>query len=105
MARRTPEDDSKDLLTLIETIVKHIPAPPGDPEGVLQIQVLNLDSSEFLGRIAIGRVFNGTLKRGAAVGIFKLDGKLTPTRITKLYTFHGLERDEAQAVPARDLGP
>src|SRR2546427_769432 len=103
VAHRTPGDGSKDLLPLFEAIVKHIPAPPGDPEGVLQIQVMNLDYSEFLGRIAIGRVFNGTLKRGAEVGISKLDGKLTPTRITKLYTFRGLERDEAQAVPAGDL--
>ena len=64
---------------------------------------MNLDYSEFLGRIAIGRVFNGTLKRGADVGISKLDGKLASTRITKLYTFRGLERDEAEAVPAGDL--
>src|SRR6266851_4566104 len=76
VAHRTPGDGSKDLLPLFETIVKHIPAPPGDPEGVLQIQVMNLDYSEFLGRIAIGRVFNGTLKRGADVGISKLDGRL-----------------------------
>ncbi len=103
VAHRTPGDGSKDLLPLFEAIVKHIPAPPGDPDGVLQIQVMNLDYSEFLGRIAIGRVFNGTLKRGADVGIVKLDGKLVPTRITKLYTFRGLERDEAQAVPAGDL--
>src|SRR5258707_9686266 len=103
VAHRTPGDGSKDLLPLFETIVKYIPAPPGDPEGVLQIQVMNLDYSEFLGRIAIGRVFNGTLRRGADVGIVKLDGRLTPTRITKLYTFRGLERDEAQAVPAGDL--
>src|SRR6266704_545391 len=103
VAHRTPGDGSKDLLPLFEAIVKHIPAPPGDPDGVLQIQVMNLDYSEFLGRIAIGRVFNGTLKRGAEVGISKLDGKLTPTRITKLYTLCGLERDEAQAVPAGDL--
>jgi len=96
-------DGSQDLLPLFETIVKHIPAPPGDPEGVLQFRLMNLDYSEFLGRIAIGRVFNGTLKRGADVGIVKLDGRLTPTRITKLYTFRGLERDEAQAVPAGDL--
>src|SRR6266436_3457867 len=88
VAHRTPGDGSKDLLPLFEAIVKHIPAPPGDPEGVLQIQVMNLDYSEFLGRIAIGRVFDGTL---------------TPTRITKLYTFRGLERDEAEAVPAGDL--
>src|SRR5258707_8679287 len=59
-----------------------------------QIQVMNLDYSEFLGRIAIGRVFNGTLKRGAEVGISKLDGKLTATRITKLYTFRAARSEE-----------
>ena len=96
-------DSSGDLLPLFETIVKHIPAPPGDPAGVLQVQVMNLDYSDFLGRIAIGRVFNGTLQRGADVGISKLDGKLQPTRITKLYTFRGLERDEAESVAAGDI--
>ena len=58
VAYRNLGDESKDLLPLFETIVKSIPKPPGDPEGVLQIQVMNLDYSEFLGRIAIGRVFN-----------------------------------------------
>jgi GTP-binding protein len=91
------------LLPLFETIVKSIPPPSGDPDGILQIQVMNLDYSEFLGRIAIGRVFNGTLRHGTDVGISKLDGKLASTRITKLYTFRGLERDEAEAVPAGDL--
>ncbi len=103
VAHRKIGDDSKDLLPLFETIVKSIPSPPGDPNGVLQIQVMNLDYSEFLGRIAIGRVFNGTLKRGEDVGIFRLDGKLTSTRITKLFTFRGLERDEADSVGAGDL--
>jgi GTP-binding protein len=96
-------DNSKDLLPLFEAIVKHIPAPPGDPAGVLQIQVMNLDYSEFLGRIAIARVFNGTLKRGEEVGVSKLNGNIEPTKITKLFTFRGLERDEAEAVPAGDI--
>ena len=96
-------DSSKDLLPLFEAIVKHIPAPPGDPAGVLQIQVMNLDYSEFLGRIAIARVFNGTLRRGEEVGVSKLSGKLEPTRITKLFTFRGLQRDEAEEVPAGDI--
>jgi GTP-binding protein len=103
VAHRKIGDDSKDLLPLFETIVKSIPPPPGDPAGVLQIQVMNLDYSEFLGRIAIGRVFNGTIRRGTDVGISKLDGKLSTTRITKLYTFRGLERDEAETVVAGDL--
>ena len=103
VAHRAPDDASQDLLPLFETIVAKIPAPPGDPEGKLQIQVMNLDYSDFLGRIAIGRVFNGTLHRGEEVGISKLDGTLAPTRITKLYTFRGLERDEAESVAAGDL--
>jgi GTP-binding protein len=103
VAHRKIGDDSKDLLPLFEAIVKSIPPPPGDPEGTLQIQVMNLDYSEFLGRIAIGRVFNGTIRRGTDVGISKLDGKMVTTRITKLYTFRGLERDETEAVVAGDL--
>jgi GTP-binding protein len=103
VAYRKLGDESKDLLPLFETIVKSIPPPPGDPEGILQIQVMNLDYSEFLGRIAIGRVFSGTIRRGTDVGIVKLGGKLVTTRITKLYTFRGLDRDEAETVVAGDL--
>ncbi len=70
---------------------------------MLQIQVTNLDYSDFLGRVAIARVFQGTLKRGTEVGIAKLDGTIQPTKITKLFTFRGLERDEAEEVAAGDI--
>ena len=103
VAHRQQGDDSKDLLPLFETIVERIPAPAGDPAATLQLQVMNLDYSEFLGRIAIARVFNGTLLRGSEVGISKLNGKLQPTKITKLFTFRGLERDEAEQVAAGDI--
>jgi GTP-binding protein len=103
VAHRVPGDSSTDLLPLFETIVERIPAPSGDPVATLQLQVMNLDYSEFLGRIAIARVFSGTLKRGTEVGISKLDGKLQSTRITKLFTFRGLERDEAEEVQAGDV--
>ena len=103
VAHRAPGDGSQDLLPLFETIVEKIPAPSGDPAATLQLQVMNLDYSEFLGRIAIGRVFNGTLSHGAEVGISKLDGKLQSTKITKLFTFRGLERDEADQVVAGDV--
>jgi GTP-binding protein len=96
-------DSSTNLQPLFEAIVKSIPAPVGDPAGALQAQVMNLTYSDFLGRIAIGRVFSGTLKRGADVGISKIDGSLVPMRITKLFTFRGLERDEAEEVPCGDL--
>jgi GTP-binding protein len=103
VAHRALGDASRDLLPLFESIVQHIPAPPGDPAAPLQIQVMNLDYSEFLGRIAIARVFNGTLHRGEEVGISKLSGKIEPTRISKLFTFRGLERDEAELACAGDI--
>ncbi|HYL09219.1 MAG TPA: translational GTPase TypA, partial [Candidatus Acidoferrales bacterium] len=103
VAHRAIGDASRDLLPLFETILSAIPAPQGDPAGTLQVQVTNLDYSDFLGRIAIGRVFNGTLHRGAEVGISKLSRELQPTRITKLFTFRGLERDEAETVECGDI--
>src|ERR1700747_1065687 len=103
IAHKSLDDDSTTLQPLFEQIVKSIPAPSGDPAATLQIQVTNLDYSDFLGRIAIARVFQGTLVRGTEVGIAKLDGKIQPTKITKLFTFRGLERDEAEEVMAGDI--
>jgi GTP-binding protein len=103
VAHRSPGDGSQDLLPLFEAIVNSIPAPAGDPEAILQLQVANLDYSDYLGRIAIGRVFNGAVHFGDEVAIAKLSGELVRTRITKLYTFLGLEREEVQEVPAGDI--
>ncbi|HYA97771.1 MAG TPA: translational GTPase TypA [Methylomirabilota bacterium] len=103
IAHRVLGDASRDLLPLFETIVEKIPAPQGDPAAALQIQVTNLDYSDYLGRIAIGRVFNGTLPRGAEAAIAKLNGSVQSARITKLFTFRGLERDEAEAAVAGDI--
>jgi GTP-binding protein len=103
VAHRALNDASTNLQPLFETIVSGIPAPSGDPAGALQIQVTNLDYSDFLGRIAIGRVFNGTLRRGAQAGIAKLSGQIVPTLITKLFTFRGLERDDADEASCGDI--
>jgi len=102
-ALRKIDDGSKTLEPLFEEIVASIPPPAGDPEATLQIQVTNLDYSEFLGRVAIARVFNGTLRRGTEVGIAKLSGTIQPTKITKLFTFHGLERVDTEEVSAGDV--
>jgi GTP-binding protein len=96
-------DASRDLRPLFDAIVRHIPAPAGDPAAPLQIQVTNLDYSDFLGRIAIGRVFNGTLRRNAEAAIARRDGSMATARITKLFTFQGLERVEAEAVAAGEI--
>jgi GTP-binding protein len=100
IAKLKLEDDSSDLRPLFETIVKHIPAPGGDTESPLQLMVANLDYSDYLGRLAIGRVFSGVLKYGDDVAIAKLDGTYQTTRITKLYSFEGLKRvDETIGQP------
>jgi GTP-binding protein len=103
VAHRKIGDDSMNLQPLFEQIVASIPPPAGDPTGALQIQVTNLDYSDFLGRIAIARVFQGTLRRGSDVSIAKLNGALEPAKITKLFTFRGLERDEAEEVSAGEI--
>src|SRR5208282_2436210 len=92
IAKLQMEDESANLKPLFEAILAHIPPPAGDPDSVLQMLVANLDYSDYLGRLAIGRVFNGTLHYGDEVAIAKLDGSFHKTRITKLYSFEGLKR-------------
>ena len=92
VAKTSMEDASTNLKPLFDAILQHIPAPAGDPDGVLQMLVANLDYSDYLGRLAIGRVFEGTLNFGDTVAICKLDGSQHTTRITKLYSFEGLKR-------------
>src|SRR5690349_9229217 len=100
IAKLEPEQDAKDLRLLFDTILERIPPPQGDPEGVLQLLVANLDYSDYLGRLAIGRVFNGMLRHGDEVSIAKLDGSFHKTKITKLYSFEGLKRvDETVGRP------
>ncbi len=92
VAKLQPEDEATDLRVLFESIVANIPAPKGDPEGILQLQVGNLDYSDYLGRLAIGRVFNGTLRLNDEVAIAKLNGTFQKARITKMYSFEGLKQ-------------
>jgi GTP-binding protein len=87
-----PEGQTGTLRQLFDAILTHIPPPTGDPGNVLQLLVANLDYSDYLGRLAIGRMFNGTLNLGDEVSIAKLDGSFQKTKITKLYSFEGLKR-------------
>jgi GTP-binding protein len=92
IAKTTPEEESTTLRPLFEAILEHIPPPAGDADDILQLLVANLDYSDYLGRLAIGRVFNGTLRHGDEVAIAKLDGTFHKTKITKMYSFEGLKR-------------
>ena len=93
----------RDLQPLFDAILEHIPAPKGDANGPLQIQVANLDYSDYLGRLAIARVFNGTLKNGEEVGIAKRDGSIQPVKITKLFSFSGLKRVDVDRTELGDI--
>ena len=91
------------LQPLFEAIVDHVPPPRGNPDAPLQILVANLDASDYLGRIAIGRIFNGTVKLNDAVVVMKLGGASQQTKITKLFSFDGLKRVETERAAAGDI--
>jgi GTP-binding protein len=93
----------EDLQPLFEAIVKRIPAPKGDAAGPLQILVANLDYSDYLGRLAIARVFNGTMRTGEEVAIAKLGGAIEKTKITKLFSFSGLKRTDITQTELGDI--
>ncbi|GGE64208.1 translational GTPase TypA [Nesterenkonia cremea] len=92
--------ENEDLEPLFETILKHVPAPTYDAEEVLQAHVTNLDASPFLGRLALLRIFNGTLKKNQQVAWARKDGTHKTVKITELLATKGLER-----VPAESAGP
>jgi GTP-binding protein len=102
-ASPSAEKPGADLRPLFEAIVSTIPEPSGDASGPLQVLVANLDYSDYLGRIAIARVFNGTLRSGEEVAIAKRDGSLQKTKITKLFSFTGLKRTDIEATDLGDI--
>ncbi|HEY3380740.1 MAG TPA: translational GTPase TypA [Vicinamibacterales bacterium] len=97
------ETQGPDLRPLFDAIVKHVPPPRGDADAPLQLLVANLDSSDYLGRIAIGRVFNGRVRIGDQVAVCKLDARVQETRVTKLYAFDGLKRVDITEAAAGDI--
>ena len=103
VASREMAGKGEDLRPLFEAVIAHVPAPRGDPAAPLQMLVANLDASEYLGRIAIGRVFNGTVKLNDAVSVMKLDGSAQNTKVTKLFSFDGLKRVEVAQAAAGDI--
>ena len=102
-ASRDIKGGGKDLQPLFDAILNTIPESKGDVSGPLQILVANLDYSDYLGRLAIARVFNGTMRTGEEVGIAKLDGSIQKTKITKLFSFSGLKRTDITETTLGDI--
>jgi GTP-binding protein len=90
------------ILPLMDAVLEHIPAPKV-VDGPVQMQVTSIDYNDYVGRIGVGRVYRGTLDTKQPLMQIHRDGKLTPTRIKKLYTFEGLGRTEVEEVPCGDL--
>jgi len=100
---RSMDERGTDLRPLFDAIVDGVPPPKGDPDAPLQMLVANLDSSDYLGRIAIGRIFNGRVKIGDQISVCKLDGRFQDTKVTKLFAFEGLKRVDIDSAAAGDI--
>ena len=102
-AKEDLDDEDKDMQPLFEAILRHVPPPVGDPEKPLQLQVTTLDYSEYLGRIVVGRIHNGTLRSGQQAALVKETGDIVKAKITKLMGFEGLRRIEIETASAGQI--
>jgi GTP-binding protein len=102
-AQEDLETSSTDMKPLFEALIHHVPPPAGDAERPLQLQVTTLDYSEYLGRIVIGKIHNGTIKAGQQAALMKEDGSIVKAKVTKLMGFEGLKRIELESSSAGNL--
>lgn len=103
IALTSPEAQGRDLVPLFETILTAIPAPAYDPEAPLQFLVTNLHHSDYVGRIGVGKVVNGALRRGQEVALLKADGQPRKASLSVVYSYDGLERVERDLIEAGDI--
>lgn len=105
IAKRKLSDNSKDLTPLLDLILEKVPAASSESSinQPLQLQVFNLGYDNFLGRLAIGRIYQGVIRKGENVFVKKVSGETRKGKITALFTFHGLERKEVEETLAGDI--
>ena len=97
------EDEKKDMEPLFKTILSNVKPPEGDAEAPFQMLVTTLDTSEYVGKIAIGKVVRGTIKKNQTVSLIKNDGTITNFKASNLYTYNGLKREETQEASIGDI--
>ena len=102
-AKHNLEDPNENLEPLFEVVMQHVPAPSGSVENPLQLQVFTLDYDNYVGKIGIARVFNGTVKKNQTVMLAKADGEQVKGRISKLIGFIGLERSDIEEASSGDI--
>ncbi|NWF97327.1 MAG: translational GTPase TypA [Nitrospirae bacterium] len=103
IAKTNIEDNSDNLKPLFDSIINTIPAPAGNKNEVLQLLVTNIDYDNYVGRLAIGRIFSGNLKTGDSIAFFKENKEIIKTKVTFLYTFSGLERIPVSEASAGEI--
>ena len=103
IAKLHPDDDSKDLQCLFDLILKAVPPPEGDEKNPLQLLVTNIDYNDYVGRVAVGRIFSGSVKVGDWVSMMNGKEGSIKTKVTSLYGFRGLERIEIKGARAGDI--
>ncbi len=103
IAKLNIDDNTSDLKVLFDTILNEVPGPEGDIDGVLQLLVTNIDYSDYLGRIAIGRIFSGKLAVGDEVVFIDENGNAVNIKITTMFNFQGLERKEVKVAQMGDI--
>ncbi len=103
VAKLDLNDESEDLRPLFDLIVNTVRPPEGDREGVLQLLVTNIDDNDYFGRLAIGRIFSGTIRVGDQVAVINGQGEAVKTKITSCYTFEGLDRIDAKEASVGEI--
>ncbi|MGI6045369.1 MAG: translational GTPase TypA [Eggerthellaceae bacterium] len=102
-ARYAPEDDNMNMIPLLETILKEVPAPDCEPDGPVALQICTVDHSSFVGRIGVGRLSSGTIKKNDQVMVIKNDGSRYTTVMKQVFTFEELGKKEQKEVYAGDI--
>ncbi|WP_457622254.1 translational GTPase TypA [Persephonella sp.] len=103
IAKENPDDNSTDMKPLFEKIVNYIPPPSYDPEGQFQFLITSLDYDSYVGRLAVGRIFNGTVKVNQQASVIKNDGRTVKGTVKVLYIYEGLSRVETKEAKAGDI--
>ncbi|MCI6691027.1 MULTISPECIES: translational GTPase TypA [unclassified Clostridium] len=102
-ARYNVEDTNENMAPLFETILENVEPPKGDIEGPLQMLVTTLDTSEYVGRIAIGKIHRGTVKKNQQVALVRKDGSTSNYRVSSIFTYNGLNREDVQEASLGDI--
>ena len=102
-AKNDLDTENSDMKPLFEAILRHVPPPVGDPNKPLQLQVTTLDYSDYLGRIVIGRIHNGTIRAGQQAALVTETGQIVKAKVTKLMGFEGLKRIELSEASAGNI--